>query len=357
MQSNNNLILEQSSKRGHILLLCSSFFSYHILISATLRTMGYDVTLWDDRVSNATWYKLILRLCPNIVVRWSEHSFLNKLRQLDPTSITHVLVIRGEGLSRKVISAIREKLNSASMGLYLWDGIKNIKGVPNILSLFDSVATFDPIDAKNFDCTYRPLFSLNQYSSKNTNKPTKFDWCFIGTIHSDRHYIIHSLRRCNQFSKCFVFGYFQSPLILFINMLMDWTLWLAPNGTLSTKPMPTVMVAEKIEDCVAVLDIEHPHQHGLTIRTIETLMAGKKLITTNKHILSSNLYHPSRVYVINRSKPDISADFFEQPYLPVPDALKNYYSCEVWLSELLELQDCAKNKRNFSLNAGKSQTE
>lgn len=306
--------------------------------------MGYAVTWWDERASSATWYKLALRLFPSITVRWSERSFLERLRQLDPTSITHVLVVKGEGLSRRVAFEMRDTLAAASMGLYLWDGVENVKGVSSILSAFDSVATFDPVDAKTFGWTYRPLFGRNISAHEEIASPSQFEWCFIGTIHSDRHRVIHRLRqRYGQQARSFVFGYFQSPLMLFVRRLGDWTLWLAPKGTLSTKPMPAAEVARIVERSRAVLDVEHPRQRGFTMRTIETLLVEKKLVTTNKYILTSNLFHPSRVVVINRTEPVIPAGFLDLPYLPVPDSLRNYYSCEGWVSELLALQDSAKN--------------
>lgn len=309
--------------------------------------MGYAVTWWDERASSATWYKLALRLFPSMTVRWSERSFLKRLHQLDPVSITHVLVIKGEGLSQRVALKMREALASASMGLYLWDGVENVKGVSKILTAFDSVATFDPVDAKTFGWTYRPLFGRNISASKDNAAPMQFDWCFIGTIHSDRHRVIHRLRqRYGKQAKNFVFGYFQSPLMLFIRRLLDWTLWLAPKGTLSTKPMSAAKVAQIVECSTAVLDVEHPRQRGFTMRTIETLLAEKKLVTTNKYITACNLYHPSRVQVIDRIQPEITADFLDQPYLAIPDSFRNYYSCEGWVAELLTLQDAAKNQRS-----------
>ena len=305
--------------------------------------MGYAVTWWDERASSATLYKLALRLFPVWTVRFSERSFLKRLSQLDAASISHVLVIKGEGLSRRVVFSIRETLSSASMGLYLWDGVGNVKSVFNILPAFDSVATFDPADAKTFGWSYRPLFWRDISVGNGVSAETLFDWCFVGTIHSDRHRVIHRLRQNSGPNvRNFVFAYFQSPLILLIRSLFDWTLWFAPLGTLSTKPMPAAEVAQRVASSCTVLDIEHPRQRGYTMRTIETLISGKKLVTTNKHILTSNLYHPSRVHVICRIQPEIPAWFLEQPFVSIPDTLRSYYSCKGWVSELLELQDSAK---------------
>ena len=344
MQLGDSEIAAQSTPRGHVLLVSPLTFSYHLSISATLRAMGYAVTWWDERASSATWYKLALRLLPAMTVRWSERSFLKRLHQLDPASITHVLVIKGEGLSRRVVLRMRETLASASMGLYLWDGVENVKGVSKISTAFDSVATFDPVDAKTFGWSYRPLFGRNILANKDVDALTVFDWCFIGTIHSDRHLVIDKLRqRCGPLSKNFVFGYFQSPMMLFMRRLLDWTLWLTPKGTLSTKSMSAADVAQIVECSKAVLDVEHLNQRGFTMRTIETLLAGKKLVTTNKHILGSDLYHPSRVCVIHRNNPEIPTEFLDLPYLPFPDSLRNYYSCEGWAIELLSLQEAANH--------------
>jgi hypothetical protein len=305
--------------------------------------MGYAVTWWDDRAQTSTWYKLAIRLLPTFTVRWSERAYLARLQQLDPISISHVLVVKGEGLSRRVVSEMRKTLVSASFGLYLWDGVANVKGVSTILSAFDSVATFDPVDANTFGWTFRPLFGRNISERQNTTPLATFDWCFIGTVHSDRHRVIHRLRqRYGRQARSFVFCYFPSPLILFARWLTDWTLWLAPKGTLSTQAMTATEVAQIVECSRSVLDVEHPRQRGLTMRTIETLLAEKKLMTTNQFILESTLFEPSRVVVINRSKPEIPVNFLDTPYVAIPESLRTYYSCEGWASELLALQDSAR---------------
>lgn len=343
MQPNNDPVSGRGEQRGHVLLISPRTFSYHLSIAETLRSMGYAVTWWDERASSATWYKLALRLFPAATARFSGHSFLKRLDQLDPASITHVLVVKGEGLSLRVVRRIRETLASASMGLYLWDGVENVKGVSNILPEFDSVATFDPVDAKAFGWTYRPLFGRGISAKKDTAEPVQFDWSFIGTIHSDRHRVIHRLRRHGRPARSLVFAYFQSPLVLLMRRLTDWTLWLAPEGTLSTRPMPAAEVARNVERSRAVLDVEHPRQRGFTMRTIETMLAQKKLVTTNRHILDSNLYHPSRVHVISRTEPEIPEEFLGRAFLPIPEPLRHYYSCEGWAAELLALQDFSRN--------------
>jgi hypothetical protein len=183
---------------GHVLLVSPLSFSYHLSISETLKSMGFQVTWWDERASSATWYKFALRFFPAATARWSETTFLNRLDRLPVASITHVLVIKGEGLSARIVNEMRKRMASASFGLYLWDGVENVKGVMNIFRFFDSVATFDPVDSKTFGWTYRPLFGRSTKISNVTPASLEFDWCFVGTIHSDRHKVMQALWHATQ---------------------------------------------------------------------------------------------------------------------------------------------------------------
>jgi hypothetical protein len=149
--------------------------------------------------------------------------------------------------------------------------------------------------------------------------------------------VIHRLRQFGSArgDRSFVFGYFQSPAVKVFRMLTDWTLWLAPAGSLSTRPMTAVDVLQAMRSSKAVLDVEHPRQRGLTMRSIETLLAGRKLVTTNKFIMNCDLYDPSRVSVISRDRPGISEEFLNAPFLPIPAHLRDKYSVRGWIDELL----------------------
>ena len=322
--------------KGHMLLVSPLTFSYHEAICATLQEMGYAVTWWNERASSAAWYKLALRLWPGLTRRWSAGHFKRQLLALPRQTITQVLVIKGEGLNRATCQQMRAVLGPVPMGFYLWDGVDNVKGVADIVDCFDCAASFDPVDAAKFGWRHRPLFSRFKAPARVPAAGTDFDWCFIGTLHSDRHRVVHKLRLARGGSaKSFVFGYSPSKLMLWVRSLADHTLWRAPAGTLSTKAMPAAEVNAIVARSGVVLDVEHPGQRGLTMRTIETLVAGHKLATTNPCIMDSDLYHPSRVHVISRHNPVIAPSFLAAPFEPLSAPLLARYSCAGWASELI----------------------
>ena len=247
-------------------------FSYHIAICDALKQLGFDPVWWNDKAGASTLYKIALRLIPALTRRLTVHHFLSCIEKLPADSIDHILIIKGEGLNAQVVRRLRECQPRAKLGLYLWDSVRNVKGIWDIVPMADAVATFDPVDAQANGWRYRPLFARKVALRPSDQEHKEFDWCFIGTIHSDRYRVISRLRQVSGgAAHSFVFAYFQSLMVLRIRKLFDWTLWVAPPGTLSTTPMEAGDVARIIARSRAVLDVEHPRQRGLTMRTIDLL--------------------------------------------------------------------------------------
>jgi len=323
--------------RPRVLLVCARLFDYQDVIIEGLEHAGFEVTWWDPRPSSSTIFRTVLRLWPRLVSRLVTSRFKARLTALDVTGFEHILVIKGEGLSADSVLAMRHTLPQARMTLYLWDGLENAAGAKDIARHFDRVFTFDPTDARTHGWTYRPLFSREATMSQCVARDIEYECSFVGTIHSDRHRVLRRLRIAHPAWRIFAYCYFQSRSVLIGRQLLDPTLWLAPPGTLHTVPMPPTRVEKTFACSKSVLDIEHPRQRGLTMRTIESLLAGRKLITTNANIVASDLYHPSRVCVIDRRRPHVPQQFLDQPFETVEPGVRNLYSVDAWLNVVLEL--------------------
>ena len=99
--------------------------------------------------------------------------------------------------------------------------------------------------------------------------------------------------------------------------------------------LPVKQVQEILEDTVSVVDIEHPDQSGLTIRTIEAVFSGRKLITTNSDIVNYDFYDSNNILVIDRKYPVIPDGFLEGKATEMKPDLVDKYSIKGWLKELL----------------------
>ena len=83
-----------------------------------------------------------------------------------------------------------------------------------------------------------------------------------------------------------------------------------------------------------ILDIEHPNQKGLTMRTFESLGAGKKLITTNATVKEMDFYNANNIVVIDRDHPAIPMSFFKENYVKVDASTYARYSLRSWVTEI-----------------------
>jgi hypothetical protein len=83
---------------------------------------------------------------------------------------------------------------------------------------------------------------------------------------------------------------------------------------------------------IAVLDIEHHEQTGLTMRTLEALAGGNKLITTNQSIKDEPFFDENMILVIDRENPVLDKDFFLRPHIKLE---LEKYEIKRWLDVLV----------------------
>jgi hypothetical protein len=90
----------------------------------------------------------------------------------------------------------------------------------------------------------------------------------------------------------------------------------------------------KVKRSRVILDIQHPAQEGLTMRTIEMIGAGKKLLTTNREVISYDFYDSHNMQYIDRNNPVIDKSFFKTDYRTIDSRIYDKYSIRGWLREV-----------------------
>jgi hypothetical protein len=85
----------------------------------------------------------------------------------------------------------------------------------------------------------------------------------------------------------------------------------------------------------AILDVEHPRQTGLTMRTIETIGAARKLVTTNVSVRTYDFYLEDNIFIIDRRNPWVSEEFFDKPYRAIERSIYRRYSLIGWMDDVL----------------------
>ncbi len=74
---------------------------------------------------------------------------------------------------------------------------------------------------------------------------------------------------------------------------------------------------------------------GLSLRAMEALFFGKKLISNNLEILESDFYNPANIYVLDHDARSLR-EFVDCPLEPVDPAIRDRYLLSNWLKRFDE---------------------
>jgi hypothetical protein len=325
-----------------ILLIAPKYFNYEKEIQNELEKRGADVYFIDDRIKNTTINKALFRL--KIKTHLSQtrvfNYFKTHLGKVKNKRIDYLIAIIPEGFSRDIIKYYKAELKDTIFILYMWDSIDNRPYIIETLNLYDKAYTFDKSNSEKYGLKFRPLFYTEDYRKLGESRPdfngAKYDLSFIGTAHSDRYSVIKKLISTSAKKlSTFLFFYLQHPVLIGYYYMNDPMFRNIKIKDISFKGLLKHQVLLVIKDSACIIDINHPKQTGLTIRTLEVLGAKRKLITTNIDILSYDFYHPDNIFLINRENPVFDDSFLAKPYKELGESIYNKYSISTWIDEIL----------------------
>lgn len=326
------------SLRGkRVLLIAPRFFGYEEDIKNELKRRGAKVDFVIDRPFESPLMKAVTRIRRNWVMPAANRYYDSAMSALGRSDYDLVLVVNGQTLSQETLLRLRTSFPTAEFILYMWDSARNRRSSVQSMRLFDRALTFDPHDARQYGMSFRPLFYGPGFSARE-DVASDLALSFVGTIHTDRYAVLSSvLGQVPQGLDTFTYLYLQAPWVFHLQRLGNPAFRGARIDDFAFDPLPKIKVQEVFGRSRAVLDIEHPHQRGLTMRTLETFGARKKLITTNRNIADYDFFTDANIHIIDRANPQTPKSFFTEPYSDVSRDLYYKYSIEGWLDDVLGL--------------------
>jgi hypothetical protein len=342
-------MLESENFEGKsILFLSPSFFGYEVAIKNKLVELGAKVFYVDDRPSNGSITKGLIRIYKNLAKDIINKYYYDVAERCADEKFDVIFLLNPEALPLSFLEICKLRWPKAYYVMYMWDSIKNRKHTLDFLPYCNRVFTFERGDAEAYGFKFKPLFYLDAYRDIRDNPGAdEYDLCFMGTAHSDRYGIAREVRDwCeDQGLRCFFYFYIQGLSLYWFNKLKNKGV-MPSMAEVSFEKMSFADIVRVVRSSRAVLDIQHPRQTGLTMRTLETLGAGKKLVTTNTEVHGYDFYDERQVRVIDRMKPIDAMDleFFKDEQCYVPSEKIEYCSIGSWLQEVIlaAVQDSPK---------------
>ncbi len=316
--------------KKRVLFINMNFYEYDYEIQKEISNLGFDVDMFCDKAPDS-FYERIVRKYKNDLFKKRNYAhqerFIAKCKQ-NAISYDVIFVIVGRHLSRNFLQELKLLNPNAKFILHLWDDIDRIENFINIKDVYDRITTFDSVDSMNYNYILVTKFYTNDFVfDKSYSKSNNI--FFVGADHSDRREFVEKIiNQCDklekditlvmtryQFFKKKIFSTKLAPFVKFSNM--------------SLKEM-----ARRMKECSVAIEVQHPTQNGLTMRSIEAMSAGTKIITTNKHIKEYDFYRPENVLVVDRKNPVVTSDFLNCPYQEISNDVKIKYSLNSWVKTI-----------------------
>ena len=320
-----------------VLMFAPNFFGYRERIAQELRDMGWVVDLYDERPNNGAFCKVMLRLNCGLYRGKVLSYYRSVIRENAEKDYDYVFVIKSEAINEAVFSELKQAYPRAEFVLYLWDSVENVPDGEKKIRLYDRVLTFDPVDAKDYGLEFRPLFFGKDYESRPEKQDAYiYDVAFVGTAHSARPRIAKQLQQqCrSRGSDSYHYLFLPHRLVFFYNKLLNRDYRQVTSGDIHYTPLSAQTIREIYGKSRSILDVEHGAQRGLTMRTIEMIGMGKKLITTNQSIREYDFYDPNNICIIDRENPVVEESFFHTDYAPIPAKILSRYSIRAFVQDI-----------------------
>ncbi|VYU75225.1 UDP-glucose:undecaprenyl-phosphate glucose-1-phosphate transferase [Eubacterium limosum] len=332
----NNVIDDLSDKK--ILFFAPAFFGYENKIVKEMENLGASVDRYDVRSITSARDRALLKIMPVIFAKKSQKYYEDIIANNMAKDYDYILIVKCDMTPENILARFRKEFPNAKMCLYLWDSIDNIPGVTKKFKYFDTLHSFDMEDCKKHsELKFRPLFFTDEFCKPYEEREYSYDVSFLGTIHSDRYAVIKQIREIAKHNglRSYWFCYLQSKFVYYVYKATKKEFFNTKISDFDLKKKDSEEIASIVENSKIVLDIQHPKQTGLTMRTIEMVGMNKKLITTNTSIKNYDFYNPRNISVIDRKNVVIDSEFLNTSYEPLPEEMYHKYSLQNWIFEVL----------------------
>ena len=266
-----------------------------------------------------------------MILKKKIESYYLKILDALTEPVDFLIIISPECITPEILKQFREKCSN--IVVYMWDSFKNKPQALDLIPYCDAFYTFDSDDAELYNIKLKPLFYSNAYKIDVLSECPQYDISFIGTVHSSRYEQVRKI--CNGF-RCYAFFYCPSYIVFLFKKYVTREIKRVSLKDVSFRSLGKDDVVSVVVNSKCILDISHPLQQGLTMRSIETLGAKRKLITTNKNICHYDFYNEDNILIIDDSVTTKQIEsFLQKKYKTLTAELYNKYSVNYWVKDFL----------------------
>jgi len=246
-----------------------------------------------------------------------------------------VLFIQVHQMSHSAIERLRALHPDARFVLYNWDSLTTHDYRP-WLKHFDHIATFDPSDAEALGVSYLPLFAIPRFFEIDHDRLKEQDLYFVGAIGTMHRF--DALDRLHTFCEA---NGLTNRFHLKCSPVMQLSLLKARKSLpgVTGKSLSFDGIVDMLEASRGTFDFANHKQSGYTMRLIENMCAGRKIVTENARILDEPFYREDRFLLVDGYDFSAVPEFLARPITSDLDV--NAFGIENWARQLVEHEKVA----------------
>lgn len=324
---------------------------YGDAIRDELISRGANVKRYDERPSQKSLTKIVIRLFKKKIPRIFDRYIAKLIKENEGTRFDYILICKGEAFTPLTINHLREAYPGVKIILYLWD-VMHLTKMDDVIASCDKVYSFDPGDvSKNKGLIFRPTFFVEEYTSVHETKDYHNDVVFIGTLFGKRYKEIQNLKiKFESVGYKFLSYLYVPGLIVYIKDFITKFPYISLKK-IHLEPLSMAGTIDILNDTKAILDINYSFQQSLSTRAHEAMAARRKYITTNPEIKTYDYYNPNNILVIDRHNPIVPKAFMESDFEPIDPKVLYKYSIPGLIDDLFNDQLYSPGYGRFLTNS------
>ncbi|MBU3111462.1 hypothetical protein [Clostridium lacusfryxellense] len=336
----NSITKDKKEKR--ILFICSPFFGYYKHIINEFELQGYKVDYYNDRPSENNFIKGIIKIKRNIVDLLIKKYFENILEETRNKQYELVIIVNGKVFTDEMIRRLRATHKKARFVYYTWDTLSLYPNAKGLIAQFDKAYSFDTNDCEKMDkLELLPLFYTTPYEKigeENVNESSnrEYEIMSVCTAHPNRYKTMHELFPKLESKGIRVYSFmFLNILQYYYNRVFVPEFKGAKKNEFRFKSLSEQENSAILKKSNTVFDMQHNKQSGLTMRTIETLGAKRKMVTTNTNIKKYDFYNENNIFILGNNNLDDIEEFLYNKFVPISEDIYKKYSVHSWVKTII----------------------
>lgn len=270
--------------------------------------------------TDKTWHrilrKVVLKLqCPVVSLLFSH--WTKKADQVD------TIIVFDTGNLPEVLYWLRKRYPRKRIIAWYWNSVASSIDPARIKAPGIEIWSFDKNDCDKYGFRFNTQFFIpdNIFRINQSTSNEKYDLFYIGAD-KNRAPVLHELEQALKGTG--LTHYFH--LVKYKDSTNEF-------GYEYYQPLIYPEVLSRVSNARAIVDLVAEWQEGITLRPLEAIFMGKKLITNMRNIEQYDLYNKRNIFIIGKddlkSLPEFLTSDLDESHV---DSLKAKYSIEGWLA-------------------------